>query len=451
MSVPTVNDPGLPGVRSLPAPSRIAALADGGAVTPLGAPRPSPHLFRFGVAAQDDDGLATARVRIAGAPVLIAAQDERFLRGSVGANHGDALRGLFELACDERPVAVVLLQASGGVRLHEANAAELALARALRALFDARLAGVPVLALAAGDVFGGASVLACAADRLGMLPGTRIGLSGPKVVESVHGRWELDADCTDDVNAVFGADARAAGGSVDLVVDDVDAIRAWVRMSARNTLAFDEHVWKLHAALAARILPPWRVADDAPPLSEFPAMRRDDAAGWLWRGSNALATRTPRDGAFGVSFAHGLDSALLARLADWPAEVKTLVVVENSRGHEVSRRAEMQFISRFLAHHAAVLSLVRARGHRVVGLLAGTGHSAAFFVNALQATELYALPAARVVAMEPSAIERVTGLRVAAMIEDDPLLGQPVRHLAALGGITAIVDLRTLPSLFERS
>src|SRR5437016_5177371 len=107
----------------------------------------------------------------------MAAQDESFLRGSVGANHGEALRDVFERARNERPAAVVLLLASGGVRLHEANAAELALARALRALLDARVAGIAVLAIAVGDVFGGASILACAADRLAMLPSARLGVS----------------------------------------------------------------------------------------------------------------------------------------------------------------------------------------------------------------------------------------------------------------------------------
>jgi hypothetical protein len=43
--------------------------------------------------------------------------------------------------------------------------------------------------------------------------------------------------------------------------------------------------------------------------------------------------------------------------------------------------------------------------------------------------------------MEPDAVLRVTGmdpvmLRLA--IEDDPLLGQPARHFAALGGLAMI-------------
>ena len=154
------------------------------------------------------------RGRRSGAPVLVAAQDERFLGGSAGANHAEALRALFHAARRERPAAVVLLMASGGVRLHEANPAELALARALAALLDLRAEGVPVVAIGAGDVFGGASVLACAADALALLPGTKFGLSGPKVIESTHGRSELDASNGGTVAALFGAEARAAAGAV---------------------------------------------------------------------------------------------------------------------------------------------------------------------------------------------------------------------------------------------
>jgi len=136
--------------------ARLAALADPGTLVldaPAGA---SAHLARFGIEARDDDGVVTGSASIGARRVLVAAQDERFLRGAVGANHGRALASLFARARDERPAAVVLVMASGGVRLHEANAAELALARALRALVDARAAGVAVLVIAAGDVFGGA-------------------------------------------------------------------------------------------------------------------------------------------------------------------------------------------------------------------------------------------------------------------------------------------------------
>jgi hypothetical protein len=48
--------------------------------------------------------------------------------------------------------------------------------------------------------------------------------------------------------------------------------------------------------------------------------------------------------------------------------------------------------------------------------------------------------------MEPSAIARVTGIDAADLIENDALLGQPVRHFVALGGAT-IVDDASLEAL----
>jgi malonate decarboxylase beta subunit len=420
--------------------ARIEALADGGRIDSLDEPRASPHLARFGIAAQPDDGVAAARIEIDGAPILIAAQDERFLGGSVGARHGEALRALFERARAERPAAVVLLLASGGVRLHEANAAELSLARALRALFDLRAAAVAVVAICVGDVFGGASVLACAADRVAMLPASRIGLSGPKVIESVHGKWALDADRAGDVESVFGAPARSRAGDVDLVADDRDALRAWIRVAAQGRIDFAEWVAQAHAVLAGRA-PPLPPAPPFPLLARFASARPLDAPGSLWRAADIVWARPATGVAFGAGLVHALDCALLAHLCTGiDQRGETLVIVEDSAGHEVSRAAEMRFASRALAHHAAILALARTRGHRIVGLLAGTGHSAAFFANALQAPELLAVASARVVAMEPSAIARVTGLPAASLIEDDPLLGQPVRHLAALGGVDRIVD-----------
>jgi malonate decarboxylase beta subunit len=244
-------------LRPLAPIDRIAAIADANSidavVAALASPRPSPHLARWGIIARDDDGIVVARLRVHGRPVLAAAQDVRFLGGSVGAKHGEALALLFEQARTERPAAVVLLLASGGVRLHEANPAELALARALRGLLDTRVAGIPVLTLAVGDVFGGASVVACASDRLALLPETRLGLSGPKVIEMVHGRDELEADDADDVDKLFGEKARAAAGQVELLVDDIEAIRSWIALAARTQRSFDVEVLAMHARLGARL------------------------------------------------------------------------------------------------------------------------------------------------------------------------------------------------------
>ena len=418
-----------PPLRPLAPAARIAAIADAGRVVSLDAARASPWLTRFRIAPQDDDGVVTARIAIGGAPWLVAAQDERFLGGSVGAAHGAALRALFERACDERPAGVALLAASGGVRLHEANAGEWALAQALRALLDVRIAGIATAALCVGDTFGGASVLAAAADRLGLLPGVRFGVSGPKVVEAARGRDELDARDEAAVAALYGAAARVQGGVAEALVDDATVVRAW--LATAPALPFADALAARDRASRAIVASPADALD--------PRFAARPVESGLWRSDDAwivapFGTRTVDAGALAA-----LDHALLAHVGrpgdDRPS---TLLLLEDSAGHDASVAAERAGLSRHLAHHAAVLALLRTRGVRIVGVLTGVGHSAAFFVNALQADVRLAVRDARVVAMAPDAIARVTG--VAGDGDDDPMLGQPVRHLQAQGGIDALID-----------
>ena len=177
----------------------------------------------------------------------------------------------------------------------------------------------------------------------------------------------------------------------------------------------------------------------------FAQARPADGAGWLWRmnDGNVWLTRAFGVGTFGPREAHGLDTALLAQLADGRAGPDAvLFLIGDSAGHEASRHAEAVCVSQYLAQHAAVLALLRGTNVRQLGLLTGVGHSGAFFCNALQAGHVYALPSARVVAMDPAAIARVTGqdpARLTALVEDDALLGHPVRHFARWGGITEML------------
>src|SRR5258708_14435726 len=216
----------VPQISTLEPLARLAALADAGDLQPLAAAGASPYLSRWGIAPAVDDGVVCARLEIGGTRVLAMAQDSRFLGGSVGANHGAALERLFRLAIEERPALALLLIDSGGVRLHEANVAELALARALRALFDVRCAGIPTLAIVTGTAFGGASVLAASCERLLFLANARFGLSGPGVIETARGKAELDAGDSQVVTTRFGARARVTSGIGALIGDDIDALRA---------------------------------------------------------------------------------------------------------------------------------------------------------------------------------------------------------------------------------
>ena len=447
------------GLRALPALQRILALADPGSVEPvsaaLEAARPSKHLARWGIAAQEDDGVVVARASVDGALILIAAQDERFLGGSAGANHSDALRQMFAVAAAERPAAVVLLAGSGGVRLHEANAAECALARALSALLDLRASGIPVLVIGAADVFGGTAVLACSAERIALFPGVRLGLSGPAVIETTRGKSELDAGDKGAVAAVFGADAHAAAGHVELLPDSAAAVREWITKAARDSMPFATWVGTMHDKLGKRLAEA-RGMDSLQPAGRPPAIpanlallfadtRPIDPAGWLASiGGGAIWACRPVAGTFGPREAHAMDEALLAHVASAASRGSpTLLLVGDSLGHEVSRRAEALCVPQYLAQHAAVIALLRAQGVSVRGLLAGVGHSAELFAHVLQATDLHAFADARVVAMEPAAVARVTRLPQAdlmALIENDPLLGQPVRHFARFAGMDIVAN-----------
>jgi malonate decarboxylase beta subunit len=412
----------------------LATIADDGAVARLEPAGTSPYLARHGITATTDDGIVCGELTIDGQVFLAAAQEATFLGGSVGARHGMRLATLLR-AARETCTPVILLLASGGVRLHEANPAEVALASALRELVATRAAGVPVLAVGIGDVFGGTSVLAAAATRLALLDGTRFGLSGPKVIATARGMAELDPGNPAAIDAIFGAAARQALHVADHVRAEAPAMRAWCIARAAAAVPFAEDVARMQRELAA-----WVRAgahgDTAPP-AEMSA-----------RGS-VPKTLQQHDGRVvvppfvGVVDAQGL-VALDAQLLALPHSLRTVVLREDSQGHAVSVAAEHSVLSQYLAHHACTLGWLRSRGVRIVGVLEGTGHSAAFFASALQADALYVLPGAHVMAMPVEAVARVTGMApvdLARWSEDDPVLGHAARHLVTLGAARAIDDI----------
>jgi len=443
-------------ISTLDPPARLVALAEPGSLETFAAAGPSPHLGRWGIAPDADDGVVCARLRVGAMSALAIAQEARFLGGSVGANQGAALQRLFLRAIEEGPDVVVLLIDSGGVRLHEANAAELALARALRALFDVRRARIPTLAIVTGAAFGGASVLAAACEHLLFFPDARFGLSGPRVIETAQGTEELDASDARAMATLFGAGARARTGIGTLAGDDIASVRAAIRAAAQHRVRFDRDAlgtWdaKLAARLAAAGTAPASAVALPQEFSMLAGATAADASGWLWRipDTDVHVLRPLAPLAFGPAVAVAVAAALREHLPSGAP----LIIVEDSPGHATTRAAEALGVSEYLAAHAARLALLRMEGHAVLGLLTGRGHSAAFFVNALQAATLDALAGARIEAMAPDAMARVTHLptsELRTLIEDDPMLGQPVRHLAALGGVARMHAGMTRAALLAR-
>jgi malonate decarboxylase beta subunit len=218
---------------------RIDGLVDAHSFEEFVGPREreiSPHLALFDLPEQFDDGIVVGRARLHGAPILIAAQEGRFMGGAIGEVHGAKLTGLLRAARDMKSVPVFILFDTGGVRLQEANAGELAVAEIMRALLEARLAGVPVLGLVGGRAgcFGGGGLIAGCCAALAVSEQGRIAVSGPEVIETNRGVEEFDARDRALVWRTMGGKHRRLLGSVQVFVDDgIAAFRA----AARTLLA----------------------------------------------------------------------------------------------------------------------------------------------------------------------------------------------------------------------
>ena len=103
---------------------RIREILDGHTFSeflPPGSTETSPHLGQLSIPGAFDDGVITGSGLLNNLPVLVAAQEGRFMGGSVGEIHGAKMTGLLQRSIRARPAAVLLLIDSGGVRLHEAT------------------------------------------------------------------------------------------------------------------------------------------------------------------------------------------------------------------------------------------------------------------------------------------------------------------------------------------
>lgn len=189
----------------------------------------SPHLGQLNAPVAFDDGVAVGRARLLGVEVYTAAQEGGFMGGAVGEVHGAKLVGLLRRAVADRVSAVVLLVESGGVRLHEANAGLIAVSEVMRALLDARAAGVPVIVLVGGanGAFGGMGIVARCANVVIMSEEGRLAMSGPEVIETASGVEEFDSRDRALVWRTTGGKHRyLLGDCQQIVADDVAAFRA---------------------------------------------------------------------------------------------------------------------------------------------------------------------------------------------------------------------------------
>ncbi|MER8972356.1 MULTISPECIES: biotin-independent malonate decarboxylase subunit beta [unclassified Mesorhizobium] len=209
---------------------RLAGLLDPGSFTEFLPPTErvqSPHLALFDLPAAFDDGMVVGRGWLGRRAVLVAAQEGQFMGGTFAEVSGAKLVGLLRAARDDAklPRIVLLLLDSGGVRLQEANAGELAVAEVMRAIVEARGYGVTVIALVGGraGAFGGAGLTAATCSRIAISEQGRTGVSGPEVIETNKGVEEFDSQDKALVWSVTGGRNRRLLGGADAYAGDTVA------------------------------------------------------------------------------------------------------------------------------------------------------------------------------------------------------------------------------------
>jgi malonate decarboxylase beta subunit len=218
----------------------------------------SPHLQLFDLPSAFDDGVVIGRGALDGRPVLVAAQEGQFMGGTFAEVSGAKLVGLVRAARDHKdlPQTVLLLLDSGGVRLQEANAGELAVAELMRSVVQARCAGVAVIALVGGraGAFGGAGLTTATCSRVIISEQGRIGVSGPEVIETNKGVEEFDSQ---DKALVWSTDGgknrRLIGGADAFAEDSMEGFRSAAKSLMTKVPALDLETMRAeHERLAAR-------------------------------------------------------------------------------------------------------------------------------------------------------------------------------------------------------
>ncbi len=205
--------------------ARVRLLLDPGSFVEFIGPEQrevSPHLKVFDLPEEFDDGIVVGRGLLKGAPVFVAAQEGRFMGGAFGEVHGAKLTGLLRAARDLKSVPVLILFDTGGVRLQEANAGELAIAEIMRAVVEARTAGVKVIGLIGGRAgcYGGGGLTAGCCSGLAVSEQGRIAVSGPEVIETNRGVEEFDSHDRALVWRTMGGKHRRLLDSADVFTDD---------------------------------------------------------------------------------------------------------------------------------------------------------------------------------------------------------------------------------------
>lgn len=229
----------------LNARQRINALVDDATFTeimPASNKIVSPHLGQLDLPVEFDDGAIIGKAKIAGKSVYIASQNYAFMGGAVGEVNGAKLSGICLKALKDKVSAMIFLLDSGGVRLHEANAGEIAISELIAAIMQLKLASIPVIGIVAGrnGAFGGIGIVSQCLDAIIVTENARTSVSGPEVIETVMGVAEYDSSDRALVWRTCGGRHRSIMGDALYCSKQIFDIRQKLLKLLNNPTSFDE-------------------------------------------------------------------------------------------------------------------------------------------------------------------------------------------------------------------
>lgn len=389
----------------LPVADRVAALLDEGSATPL---------------ARMPDAIATAlsvEGAIEGRRVMVLATDPAHASGAIGRADVDHLvRGIAH--AQERRLPLVLLLDSAGAMLTEGVRVLGAFRRLERALLDAVVDDIPVAAVPGRNCFGGASLLAFAAELRLYPRGARLGVSGPRSLAA------LQDVPVESLEPLFGAESRARHDEQSvLVTDAADAIRAtlraWLaRRAPRPTLL------QAQAALTRRLRMyrgnPYSLTM-VPPAPELES-RLDHLfpEGWgVLYGDGVIHGDGWVDGrstsVAGFVAGRSVDAFGCWRLAEAlrifarePLHVPVTLLLD-SPGQSSIVEDEQVLLSEYIAHVARAAHALRAQGRSVELWMIGEAGGAIYVALAAAASTITGWPGLRLQTIPARAVDRVVG------------------------------------------
>lgn len=314
-------------------------------------------------------------------PVRVALTDRSISGGSFGVDECKLLEQSFA-RCAVDQIPLVLALDSGGARLTAGLAGLGAFRRMYRAALDARRAGVPMVSLVERDCFGGASMLAMLCAARAALSISRIGMSGPVIVEKLAGKQDLDTSDNEAVNRLFGAPARASSGAIDLVYQADMPRRDLVATLLQRAFDSAKNISERHRQLRQRLVDAGEETRLLPVDVAAAVFRRGRpvGAGEIW---------------------HLADAVLSLAGAD------PLTINVDCTGQVASRKEEELVLSEYVVHLACCLRERSAAGHEVVIRICGESAGGIYVALAAGASRVEAEPQAVIRVLPAAAVEAV--------------------------------------------